>query len=142
MACDPQTGIVYATGFTFPKFPSESALPAGVNELFTTALFASIGDSNEPVEASLVSGSDMVLPLSIAWAGPLPGRCDGRDFEPDGMVGGLDLAVVASYWLETNCPEADNCGGADLEPVGQPDGDVDFMDFAVFSSYWLEAGCL
>jgi len=143
MAVDPQNGTVYVIGMTAPKFPADEALPSGVSEIFTTPIFAVISpDGNTPVTASVISGSDLVLPMSMVWAGALPGRCNGVDFQPDGEVDGLDLAVIAYYWLESNCPGASNCGWADLHPVGQGDGDVDFKDFAVFAQYWLQTGCL
>ena len=143
MSSNPQDGTIYAIGMTAPKFSADAALPSGVNQIFTTPIFAQIPpDSNDPVMATAITGSDLTLPLSIVYAGALPGRCNGADFGPDGTVDGVDLSVIAFYWLETNCPGASDCGGADMEPLGQPDGDVDFKDFEVFASYWLEAGCL
>jgi hypothetical protein len=75
------------------------------------------------------------------WSGGTPEKCGGADLTGDGNVDWADLYVVTNYWLESNCAAFDDCGGADLEPVGQPDGDVDMKDLAIFARHWLETGC-
>jgi hypothetical protein len=143
MAQNPQDGTLYVAGFTAPKFPEAEKLPSQVKEeVFTTPTLAFIAaDANEQVEASVFAACDLALPSSIVWTGTLP-KCGGADFGPDGTVNWIDLSVISQYWLETNCEALDDCGGADLEPVGEPDGDVDLRDLAVFAQYWLDAGCL
>ena len=55
------------------------------------------------------------------------------DFEGDCDVDWVDLGLLCSQWLNTDC-DADNdfCGGADFEG----DGDVDIDDFARFAENW------
>ncbi|MHC4345148.1 MAG: hypothetical protein ACYSUP_10725, partial [Planctomycetota bacterium] len=127
---------------TAPNFAADEQLPSGVTEIFTTAMLAVLpADSNETVEANEVSACDLVLPFSIVSTA-LPDKCGGADFGPDGDVNWKDLDVISDYWLDTNCAASNDCGGADMEPVGAPDGDVDLRDLAVFAQFWLETGCL
>jgi len=51
---------------------------------------------------------------------------------PDG-VNGLDFAVLARYWHETNCAALDDCEGADTDLSGG----IDFADVAVVAESWL-----
>lgn len=55
------------------------------------------------------------------------------DLYEDCYVDFKDFAVVANYWLNTNCASLGDCEGADFEP----DGDVDFFDFGDFALQWL-----
>jgi len=57
-----------------------------------------------------------------------------RDFNQDTKVDFADLALLASYWLETGCSDPDWCAGTDLDI----DGDVDCDDLMFFAAYWLE----
>jgi hypothetical protein len=57
-----------------------------------------------------------------------------RDFDGNTCVDFADFALLASYWLETDCGSIDNCEGTDLDT----DGDVDFYDFTLFCEFWLE----
>jgi hypothetical protein len=141
MAVSRKDGTLYVTGFTAPKFADEENLPSEVTEIFTTAMLAAApADNNETVEAVEIAGCDLALPFSVVSTA-LEEKCGGADFDLDGTVDWTDFAVVPQYWLETNCAASDDCGGADLEPVGEPDGDVDMKDLAVFALYWLETGC-
>jgi hypothetical protein len=56
------------------------------------------------------------------------------DLTGDCYVNLEDLEIISVYWLDVNCVEPDNCGGADFEPV---DGDVDLQDFSDFAMNWL-----
>jgi O-glycosyl hydrolase/fibronectin type 3 domain-containing protein len=56
------------------------------------------------------------------------------DLTGDCYVNLEDLEVVSTYWLDVNCVESGNCGGADFEPV---DGDVDLQDFSDFGVDWM-----
>jgi hypothetical protein len=142
IAASRRDGTVFVTGFTAPNFAAEEQLPPGVTEIFTTAMLAVLpADGNEVVEANEVSACDLVLPFSIVSTA-LPDKCGGADFGPDGDVNWKDLDVISDHWLETNCAALNDCGGADMEPVGEPDGDVDLRDLAVFAQFWLETGCL
>jgi hypothetical protein len=55
------------------------------------------------------------------------------DIDGDCHVDANDLAVIANFWLYTNCAGLDDCDSADLEP----DGDVDLIDFSDFATDWL-----
>lgn len=57
-----------------------------------------------------------------------------RDFNQDTKVDFADLALLASYWLETGCSDPDWCAGTDLDI----DGDIDCDDLMFFADYWLE----
>jgi len=58
----------------------------------------------------------------------LDGDCD-VDFE--------DLGIFMGYWMQTDCAEPDNCGGANMAPE-QPDGVVNILDLIEFIQYLLE----
>jgi hypothetical protein len=57
------------------------------------------------------------------------------DLNGDCYVDSLDLGVLASEWLRTDCTAPSNCQGADFAPT---DGTVDFFDFADFGSQWMQ----
>jgi hypothetical protein len=88
---------------------------------------------------------DLAMPLSIVWTGalPEPEPCGGADINKDGKVSLKDLAILAEYWLNTNCDAFNNyCHGADLEPELYPDDVVDLKDFVILVEHWLDTGCL
>jgi GH35 family endo-1,4-beta-xylanase len=57
------------------------------------------------------------------------------DLNGDCYVDLLDLEIIASYWLNTNCAALGNCQGADFAPT---DGTVNFLDFADFGPQWMQ----
>jgi len=57
----------------------------------------------------------------------------GADLSGNGIVDLPDLAILASYWMETNCAAVNDCNGADSEP----DGDVDWDDLEEIAWQWL-----
>jgi hypothetical protein len=67
------------------------------------------------------------------------------DLTGDCYVNLEDLDIVTVHWLDPNCGESDNCGGADFAPV---DGDVDLEDFSDFAMDWMKcndpgvSGCI
>jgi hypothetical protein len=86
--------------------------------------------------------NDLSLPVSIVWTGPLvEEKCGGADLDGSGDVSFPDFAILAWYWLDSDCASSSDCSGADLEPESIPDGDVDIKDVAVFVLHWLETGC-
>jgi GH35 family endo-1,4-beta-xylanase len=66
------------------------------------------------------------------------------DLNGDCYVDYEDLAIIAYYWLHTDCTAPGNCQNADFAPT---DGTVDFYDFGDFAAQWmqcnnpLDAGC-
>jgi hypothetical protein len=57
------------------------------------------------------------------------------DLNGDCYVDSLDLGVIASEWLHTDCISPDNCQNADFAPT---DGTVDFLDFSDFGPQWMQ----
>jgi hypothetical protein len=57
-----------------------------------------------------------------------------RDFNSDTKVDFTDFAVLALYWQELTCGDANDCEGTDLDV----DGNVDLDDLMLFVDYWLE----
>ncbi|MDD5064920.1 MAG: aspartyl protease family protein [Phycisphaerae bacterium] len=56
----------------------------------------------------------------------------------DHKVDFLDLAELASHWLQT--PSSPDWNSqCDLAPTSSPDGIVNFLDFAVLANHWLES---
>jgi hypothetical protein len=60
------------------------------------------------------------------------------DFDGDCDVDFEDLGIFMGYWMQTDCAERDNCGGADIAPE-QPDGVVDILDLMEFIQYLNES---
>jgi hypothetical protein len=56
------------------------------------------------------------------------------DLNGDCYVNYEDLKIITDHWLNTDCTEPENCGGADFEPT---DGVVDLYDFSDFATQWL-----
>jgi hypothetical protein len=74
---------------------------------------------------------------NAVYSSPL-GISDGIIYQPadldgSGRVDFADCAVIASFWLVTNCDILDDCRGADFEP----DKDVDLDDLRFFVEHWL-----
>ncbi len=149
MTESPVDGTLYVTGFTAPKFPNDATMSSWpynqAGGIFTTPMLAEVTlGASGTIGAVNISG-DLVLPSSLVWTGPLTPeeeKCGGADIYADGIVNLKDFAVLAKYWLETNCGGFGDCEGADLEPLDLPDGDVDIADLAVLCLHWLETGCL
>jgi len=55
------------------------------------------------------------------------------DLNGDCYVDYSDLAIIALYWLHTDCAGLGNCEKSDFEP----DGNVDFGDFSTFGLQWM-----
>ncbi len=61
------------------------------------------------------------------------------DLNGDCVVDLEDVAIFASYWMDTNCTAAnDYCGGADFNLYGSRNGAVDLDDLAEVLSEWLD----
>jgi O-glycosyl hydrolase len=67
------------------------------------------------------------------------------DLNGDCYVNYIDLKIISDHWLDTDCTEPENCGGADFAPT---DGVVDLFDFSDFAMQWLwcnnpeDTGCV
>jgi predicted outer membrane repeat protein len=129
----PETGTVWAVGFSIPNLPSDDDIQneSVLNEIpFYQPYFAKIPVGDEgPIEAICLSDySDpnfsLALPLSIVWT--------------DARIDSIDLAIFAEHWQETECNEPDWCNGADLDESSI----VDYNDLGILTRNWLEAGCL
>jgi len=57
------------------------------------------------------------------------------DLNGDCYVDYEDLAIIAYYWLHTDCTAPGNCQNADFAPTN---GTVDFLDFADFGPEWRQ----
>jgi len=145
MAENPEDGILYAVGFTAPKFPGRDPLPPPINEkpkIFTTPILAVFPvDAQDSVEATKIFSHDLplALPLSIVWTGvdEAGDKCGGADLNGDGEVDLRDVAVFAFRWLDPNCASLDWCGGSDLDESGV----VNLKDLAIIAQHWLETEC-
>ena len=139
---DPVTKSLWVVGFNFNSTPNPPISPLAAP--FYDPYMAKVPLGVNSVSAVCVLGaSDLAMPLSICWTGALPPpvKCGGADLNKNGTVNMQDLAVLAKYWLRTDCFAFSNCEGADLEPQGNPDGDVDLKDLDVFADHWLETNC-
>jgi hypothetical protein len=136
---DPNTGTVWAVGFTMPEYIS--ILPAPSPQFYEPNLAKIPYGSGGPIQAvSLSDANDLALPLSIVWT-VTEERCGGADLNGSGDVTFADFALFAGYWLDSNCALSNDCDGADLQPEKAPNGDVGGLDLAVFAEHWLDKGC-
>jgi hypothetical protein len=68
------------------------------------------------------------------WTSIYLGQVFAGDMEPtDGVVNFADFAAFAGWWLETDCGNKANCGGADIVV----DGQVLFTDLMALAENWL-----
>jgi len=77
----------------------------------------------------------MIIGFVLKVAGPTCATILASDLNGDCYVDYKDLKIMADYWLNTDCTEPTNCGGADFEPT---DGTVDFLDFSDFAVQWMQ----
>jgi hypothetical protein len=143
---DPASGTLWVVGFEEPNYID--VLPGNLSlvpQFYKPYLAAVPYDSNTAEAVSLSNSdpnNDLALPMSIVWTGLLvEEKCGGADLDESGDVSFPDFAVLAWYWLDSDCASSSDCSGADLEPESIPDGDVDIKDVAIFALHWLEAGC-
>ena len=72
MVENPETGVLYITGFTAPRFPEDEALDSRLisnQGIFTTPMLAVVWPNDSLVNANEITGSDLALPLSMVWVG-------------------------------------------------------------------------
>ena len=145
-------GLLYAAGFTSPKFAENLELPSEVDGIFTTPVMAKIATNTyphavetyeiiDPNTAPLVLPSSLALPLSIVWTGEaVQNQCNGADFSGNGTVNTADLRILAQYWLEINCILPDDCQGTNIDNTDEANT-INLADLAILASYWLQTGC-
>jgi uncharacterized delta-60 repeat protein len=139
---DPVTKSLWVAGFNFNSTPNPPISPLAAPFYDPYMAKVPLGANNASA-VCILGANDLAMPLSICWTGALPPpvKCGGADLNKNGTVNMQDLAILAKYWLRTDCFAFSNCEGADLEPQGNPDGDVDLKDFDVFADHWLETNC-
>jgi hypothetical protein len=113
------TSVIYrssANGYWQNKgaFNPSGLLLCPRQSITTVSLWSSISDCDA------VMASNHRLAADIGGAG-------------DCYVNFDDFKVLAEHWLENNCGQSGNCGGADLSPA---DGIVNAVDFADFARQW------
>ncbi len=86
-----------------------------------------IGDCNVGFYDHNVSTCDPIYRLTFS-------HVRTRDFNNDTIVDFADFAVLASYWKEMNCGDANGCEGTDIDI----DGNIDVDDLMLFTNYWLD----
>lgn len=131
---DPATGSLWAVGFnieSMPEFPDSTQPP------FYYPCLARIPYGSEEARVEALLGSfDLGLPMSIVWTGTAE-KCGGADLDESGNVEFRDFAILAQYWLDSNCDVSDWCGGTDFDRSKT----VNSVDLAVMNRHWLETGC-
>jgi len=134
---NPADGTLYITGLTFPKFAKKEPLSSQINSIFTTPMLAAVpSGAAGPIDASVITGSDLALPLSIIWTGGLTVKCGGADIAgSSGKVDFEDFALLASQWQQTGTL------AADIAPLPNGDDVVDLEDLAAFAEHWLDENC-
>jgi hypothetical protein len=60
-------------------------------------------------------------------------ECGGADLDKSCNVSFTDFAILARYWLESNCSGPNDCGRADLVY----NNSVDITDLSLFAQNWL-----
>jgi hypothetical protein len=131
---DPATGILWAVGFNMEDIPDS---PNPTQPPFYYPCLAKIPHGSDNAQVTALLGShDLGLPLSIVWTATAD-ECGGADLDKSGSVDFADFALLAQYWLDSNCSPSDWCAGADFDR----NSTADIVDFAILSWHWLETGC-
>jgi len=151
--CEPNAAIVIINTSTTTDVNLTLSLSgfnpqnSGIYQSKSNANFAYIGTFNTSTPVFLPKQSITTIHLAgiINCADVQAGgyKLDS-DLNSDCYVDYEDLAIIAYYWLHTDCIAPGNCQGADFAPT---DGTVDFFDFADFGPEWMQcnnpqdAGC-
>ncbi len=138
IAEDPVTGTVWVVGFTMPEYMTElPSILVNTPQFYYPYLAAVPYGASGTVQATkLLNAADLALPLSIAWVGPIPEKCEGADLDSNGNVSFTDLKILASQWLQ-----APGNPSADIAPYPGGDGVVNLKDLAILAYHWLENVC-
>ncbi|MHC4748589.1 MAG: leucine-rich repeat domain-containing protein [Planctomycetota bacterium] len=131
---DAATGSLWAAGFNMENIPDS---PNPTKPPFYYPILAKIpyGDNDAQLTA-LLGLYDLGLPMSIVWTATAD-KCGGADLNESGNVNFTDFAILAQYWLDSNCNQSEWCAGADFNK----NTEVDFVDLTIMVEYWLKADC-
>ena len=129
---DAATRSLWAVGFNMENIPDS---PNPTEPPFYYPVLAKIvyGDNNAQLTA-LLGSYDLGLPMSIVWTATAD-KCGGADLDQSDSVDFTDFAILAQYWLDSNCGPADWCAGADFNK----NTEVDSVDLAIMTEYWLSS---
>ncbi len=131
---DPQTGTLWVAGFNMydvPQYPDPTQLA------FYYPYVAKIpydGNNIQLIPLFDPDSHDLALPMSIVWTGAV--AQGGVDLDHSGDVTFSDFAILAGYWLDSNCAPPDWCDNADLDKSRT----VDMADLVALTQSWLETG--
>jgi hypothetical protein len=129
---DPQTGNLWAVGFTMENIPDyvPVTIPPFYYPYFANIPYNSAG----AIPATDIrSEGDLTLPLSVLW---IKLECGGADLDSNRNVGLSDLYLLARHWLQ------DDTNPDWLDPVDLDDsGFINLGDLGVMGQHWLKTGC-
>ncbi|MGA2679149.1 MAG: carbohydrate binding domain-containing protein [Sedimentisphaerales bacterium] len=142
--CEPNAAIVIINTSTTTDMNLTLALNgftpqnSGIYQSKSNANFAYIGTFSTSTPVFLPKQS--ITTIHLAGFGDCNsvqayGYRLSSDLNGDCYVDSLDLGVIASEWLHTDCTAPGNCQNADFAPT---DGTVNFRDFADFGLYWRQ----
>ena len=96
----------------------------------TSSLHVNIGDTIDVTVWGAGACGNTQTDITII----VPEACPSTDLTGDCFVDMEDFAMFASQWLQNDCQNSNNCGGADFDLSET----VDSADLAIFVSHWLE----
>ena len=151
--CEPNAAIVIINTST----TTDANLMLSLNGFNpgNSEIYQSKSDANFAYIGTFSTSTNVLLPKQSITTIHLAGFADcaavqagyhklDSDLNGDCYVDYEDLAIIAYYWLHTDCIAPGNCQGADFAPT---DGVVDFFDFSDFAVQWRQcnnpqdAGC-
>jgi glucuronoarabinoxylan endo-1,4-beta-xylanase len=143
--CEPNASIVIINTSTTTDMNLTLALNgftpqnSGIYQSTSNVNFAYIGTFSTSTPVSLPKQSITTIHLA-GFADCAAVQASGNhrldsDLNGDCYVDYEDLAIIAYYWLHTDCTAPGNCQGADFAPT---DGTVNFLDFADFGPQWMQ----
>ncbi|MGD1043527.1 MAG: carbohydrate binding domain-containing protein [Sedimentisphaerales bacterium] len=142
--CEPNAAIVVINTSTTTDVNLTLSLN-GFNP-GNSGIYQSKSDANFAYIGTFSTSTPVLLPKQSITTIHLAGFADcaavqaghyrlDSDLNGDCYVDYEDLAIIAYYWLHTDCTAPSNCQGADFAPT---DGTVNFLDFADFGPQWMQ----
>ncbi|MGA2322449.1 MAG: carbohydrate binding domain-containing protein [Sedimentisphaerales bacterium] len=142
--CEPNAAIVVINTSTTTDVNLTLSLN-GFNP-GNSGIYQSKSDANFAYIGTFSTSTPVLLPKQSITTIHLAGFADcasvqagnhklDSDLNGDCYVDYEDLAIIAYYWLHTDCIAPGNCQGADFAPT---DGVVDFFDFSDFAVQWRQ----